>query len=432
MSFKRIKRLFELLKSKKYRELGKILKQSFTRNRKMSFFDLAICILNRRGKTLTLELKNYMKEIGKDEITKQAFSKQRQNLNPEIFRVLDEEYIKMIYKEREIKTYKGYVVLGVDGSMMELPNCNELKEYYGIQLGQPKSVGRVRARAMGIYDCLNNIMVRTRIDKYNVSEKEQIEKELEKLKKMYKHKKIILVCDRLYFGISFIHLLDKMGIKYLIRMQNKHYKKEKLEMASNDEVVDLKIRTNSIFYAETEAEKQELKKIKKVSTRIIKTTIPTGEEEHISTNIDKKELTEEEAKELYFGRWNIEKAFDIIKNKINIENMSSHTAIGVEQDFYSQMLLYNMLEDIKSDSEVEQDPNKKYEYKVNMNIMVGLFREKLINIFLKTKSKDIDKAQEEFITEIKKYLVPIKPGRSFERKRMHSMNKYRHNLRRNS
>lgn len=431
MSFKRIKSILKKIKSNKYQDIGRLIKTKFTRNRKMNFFDLIICILDKKGKTLSLELKDYMKKIKKEEITKQAFSKQRQNLNPEIFRVLDEEYIKLMYKQREIKTYKGYVVLAVDGSMIELPNSKELKEYYGIQLGQPGSVGRVRARGMGIYDCLNNIMVRTRIDKYSVSEKQQIEKELKKIKSIYKHKKIILVCDRLYFGISFIHMLDKMGIKYLIRMQNKHYKKEKIEMKSNDKIVDLKIRTNSVFYAETEEEKEELKKIKTVQTRIIKTKIPTGEEEHLSTNIKREELSEEEAKEIYFGRWNIEKAFDIIKNKINIENMSSHTVIGVEQDFYSQILLYNMLEDIKSDSEIEQDPNKKYEYKVNMNIMVGMFRNSLIKIFLQTKNKDIDKAQEEFIREIKKYLVPIKPGRNFERKRMHSMNKYRHNLRRN-
>ena len=67
-----------------------------------------------------------------------------------------------------------------------------------------------------------------------------------------------------------------------------------------------------------------------------------------------------------------------------------------------------------------------------MNIMVGIFREKLIEVFLQTKVKEIAIRQEEFIEEIKKYLVPIKPNRSYPRKRMHSMNKYRHNLRRNS
>lgn len=55
--------------------------------------------------------------------------------------------------------------------MLELPNSNELKEYYGLQEVQKGSVGRVRARCIGIYDSLNKIMAITRIDPYNVSEK---------------------------------------------------------------------------------------------------------------------------------------------------------------------------------------------------------------------------------------------------------------------
>ena len=43
-------------------------------------------------------------------------------------------------------------------------------------------------------------------------------------------------------------------------MRNEHYKKEKMEMTSKDEEIDLKVRTNSVFYAETEEEKEELKK----------------------------------------------------------------------------------------------------------------------------------------------------------------------------
>ena len=115
----------------------------FIRNRKMSFVDIILFILNNKGKTLTIELNDYMGKQGKEHITKQAFSKQRQNINPEIFKKLNADYIKMIYEEREIFKYKGYIVLAVDGSMIEMPNSPELKEYYGPQKGQEGSVGRV-------------------------------------------------------------------------------------------------------------------------------------------------------------------------------------------------------------------------------------------------------------------------------------------------
>ena len=83
-------------------------------------------------------------------------------------------------------------------------------------------------------------------------------------------------------------------------------------MESDDEEVNLKIRSNSVFYASEERRKK-LKEKKHVKTRIIKET-----EEHLSTNLKPEEITKEEAKDLYFVRWNIEKAFDVIKNKINI------------------------------------------------------------------------------------------------------------------
>lgn len=433
MGFVRIKGVVDLLDENKYKKVGVPSENKFIRKRKMSFTDIILFILNNKGKTLTIELNDYMRKYGKETITKQAFSKQRQNINPEIFNVLNNEYIKMIYAQREIYRYKGYIVLAVDGSMIEMPNSLELKEYYGLQLGQKGSVGRVRGRCLGVYDCLNKIMALTRIDPYNVSEKRQIEEEIENILKIYEKEKIILICDRYYFGLSFINILDKKGIKYIIRMQNKHYKKEKIEMKSNDEEVCLRVRTNSVFNAESIEEKEELKKIKYVKTRIIKTKIPSGEEEHLVTNLSKEELSEKEAKELYFGRWEIEKSFDIIKNKIKIENFTSHKVIGVEQDFYSQMLLYNMLEDVRIDTgEIVkgQEEGLKYDYKVNMNVMVGTLRERFMEIILSNK-EELQKKADEFNEEIKKYLVPIKPGRSYPRKRMHSMNKYRHNLREN-
>lgn len=161
------------------------------------------------------------------------------------------------------------------------------------------------------------------------------EEELTKIKKLYKNEKVMLVCDRFYFGISFINKLEKMGFKYLLRMRNNHYKKEKLEMESNDEIVDLKVRTNSVFYVDNEEEANELRKLKYVKNRIIKKIIPSGEEEHLVTNLTNEELGECEAKELYYGRWEIKKAFDIIKNKIKIENFTSYKVISVEQNFYS-------------------------------------------------------------------------------------------------
>ena len=194
-----------------------------------------------------------------DKITKQAYSKQRKNLNPKVFKHLNNNYVRKIYEEINVVKYKGYIVLSIDGSTVELPNSLELKEYYGLSEGQKGSVGRVRVRTLGVYDSLNKIMVNTNIDPYSVSEKEQILKLLDEIIEFYKNEKILMIFDRYYFGIGFISKLEEKGVKYLIRMRENQYKKE--EMNSEDEKVNLKIRTNSIFYASPE-EKERLKEKK--------------------------------------------------------------------------------------------------------------------------------------------------------------------------
>ena len=410
----------------------RLKEKSFTRNRKMNFETLVKSIIFKKGQTLSLELDEFTEKMGTEKLTKQAYSKQRQNLSPEIFKHLNNCYVNKIYEEIELEKFKDYIVLSVDGSDIELPNSKELKQYYGICQGQKGSVGRVRAKALGVYDSLNRIMIKTTMDPYNKSEKDQFIDLLDELIEYMGNKKYLIVFDRCYFGVAFINKLNEKGIKYLIRQRIKDYKKEKEQMKSNDEIVKLRVRTNSIFYAK-EDDRQKLKEKRYIETRIIKIKLSNGEDEHLCTNLTEDELNTKEAGDLYFTRWNIEKSFDIIKNKINIENFSSKTVVGVEQDFYAQMMVYNMIEDLKRDAEEEmkKNPELKYEYKLNMNILAGIFKKKFIDVLMAPTKEECSKRYMKMIDEIRKHVVPIKPGRNFERKRMHSMNKYRSNLRRN-
>ena len=54
LSFERIKELLKLLSKKEYLKIGKIKETSFTRKRKITYKEIFLCILNKKGKTLTL------------------------------------------------------------------------------------------------------------------------------------------------------------------------------------------------------------------------------------------------------------------------------------------------------------------------------------------------------------------------------------------
>ena len=94
-------------------------------------------------------------------------------------------------------------------------------------------------------------------------------------------------------------------------------------------------------------------------------------------------------------------------------------------------MVYNMLEDIKRDVDGEKKQGLKYEYKVNMNILAGIFKRKFVEVLMAPTAEESLEKYKNMIAKMKKYIIPIKPGRKFPRNRMHSMNKYRSNLRRN-
>lgn len=414
-------------KSEEVRNIARRNKTDFTRNRKMTFEEHLKLMMTKRGMSLQMELRENRKE--KMNITKQGYSKSRQKIRPEVFEYLNRKYVESIYKTKEILVYKGYLLLGVDGTTNELPNCQVLKEYYGISQGQKNSVGRVRARVEGVYDCLNHVMIASKIEPYKVSEKELALKLVKEVKENLPKEKTIMVFDRYYFGVEFVHELEKQGQKFVMRIRDDHYKEEKKE-AGEDGIVEIKIRTNSIFYA-SEENKEELKKRKTIKVRIIK--VEVGETvEYLATNLTEEEMNREEAKEVYHLRWEIEKGYDVIKNKIQIENYSSRTKEGIETEFYAGILVHNMIEDIASEAEEKKTRKGKYEYKVNKNILVGIYRQEIIRVLEIEEEPERELAYKKMIEEMSKNVVEIKPGRRYERRRMHSMNKYRHNLRRNS
>lgn len=435
-SYNRIIKVFKDLKSPELKEIGKLNANTFIRNRSMPFEDLSLCILSKKGLTLSMELEQFFdrKDDYNNTISKQAFSKQRMNLNPKLFKVMNQRYITDIYNETDIKTFHGYILLGIDGSVMEIPNTDDLKKNYGGITDNKNNIVVARAQTSGIYDCLNEIMLDSQISPYKTSEVSLAKKNIDNALKLLKEKKVILIFDRGYPSIEFIYYLNKLGIKYLFRIKNQAYTSEKKLMKSNDEYVDLKITAGRLQHIGDEKLKEEIKKQKNIKNiRITKIKLTDGTIEELVSNLDINEIPYEKMKDLYYQRWNIENSYDVLKNKLYIENFSGKTQITIEQDFYAQMLLYNMLEDIKKDAgkEIKTNINNKYEYKINMNCLVGLFKSKIIEIAIETDDKKREKLYLTLLSKIKRYLIPIKPNRSFSRDKRNTTNKYTTNLRRN-
>jgi hypothetical protein len=393
--------------------------------------------LARKGKTLSMEINNYFKDAAKreDRVSKQAFSKQRMNLNPEVFVILNNEYIQSIYNSSDHKTLNGYIITAIDGTVMEIPDTSELRKTFDCEKTE-NGIDHcaARARTSTIYDVMNNIVIDAQINKYTASEKELGLRNILNMVNLLPDEKVMIIFDRGYVSAELMLILTELQITFLCRVPKGRYEKEKKIMQSNDESIIFELDKNRKRRLSKEVLEQ-AGNPKELNLRMTKVLLETGETECLISNIPFTDFTSDEMGSLYFERWKIETAYDIAKNKLKIENFSGRKQITIEQEFYAHILLLNMIEDLKNDAnrnlEKKGKSDLKYEYKINMNIFIGTFREYLIGIALEKDPVKNQKLYCNLIEEATENLVPIKPGRSFPRKFKRVRTKYPTNLRPN-
>lgn len=444
-SYEKVRRLRYKISTKDLMEKYRKAIKDFTRERKINFEDVIYFTLNKRGLSLKMEMKKFEDMTGRmKDVSKSALCQQRKKIDPKIFKELNSDYIKNSYDNPEdYKTLKGYIVMAIDGMKIEIPDVEELREEYGTSQGRNGQRTSARALTSCLYDVVNNWVIDAQIDKYKASErelaKEHIVEMVVTLADEIDTEKIIIIFDRGYPSIDMIHVLTESKIKYLFRAPNSHYTKELSKMKKEDEKVLIEITKNRMRNIPDIEIREKLKEMKAIESRFVKYKLETGETELLITNLSSEEFTIEELGEIYFKRWKIELAYNIAKNKLDIQNFSGQSKVVVEQEFYAQMLMLNIAEDLRKEANeritARQENGYKYDYQVNMNTLIGILRERFILILFSialNNDEASNKAYDNLIEEIKKEIVPIRPGRKNKREKYKGYNKYKKNLRRNS
>lgn len=428
-------------------EIARYKESDFTRNSPLNLNNLTKLLIFREGKTNQMELYNYFTKINKPEvvITKAALTEQRKKLNPELFIYMNQMLANDIYKEEKIKRIEKtkLIPIGIDGSTFEIPNKPKLKEEFGYARGSEKEEARTvaRAKVSGAYDCANDIMLHATINKNGTSEKKLAMEHIKYIKETYKeeYKNMLFIFDRGYIGIPILTYLEEEGTKYLFRVPKGTFRKEIEGTKKEDEETEIEITKARINNIQDKELREKAREKKRIKIRVIKVKLETEETEILITNIEKEEIETKEMKEIYFKRWNIEKAYDVIKNKLEMESFSGYSKQAIEQDFYAQILLYNIIEDVKqtANKEIKEEQEKKlktykYEYIVNVNILIGICRQYLLAMAIVEEKEKHKKIRDDMLKIIKKNLIAIKSGRKNERKWKSESNKYRTNMKRNT
>lgn len=409
--------------------------EDFTRDRKLGFTDIIMLLMNMIKKSTQLEIDEFIERFDKKEngeamgYSKQAFSKARQKLLPEAFVSLNDTFIDNYYADSEFDMYRGYRLMAADGTTIELPNTEETREHFGYAEGGINKLRVARGRASGLYDLANKILIDCELGRYDDNERDLVKKNIEKLLSYNQdHIKNLILFDRGYPSLEFIlYLMDKK-IDFLMRVE-KVFLKEINEIKSDDEIVEIELTKKRLAGLKLKGLGSWIKNIKSIKIRVIKTVLPSGEEEILISSLLSADITKEELIELYFERWSIETKFDELKNKLEIENFTGEKVITIQQDFYASILINNIASMIRQDAEEElqeriKEKELKHEYQINCNLMIGKLKINLVKMLLEDNVGKRSAMYEKFIGEISKSIVPVRKSRSSPRKKGLKSNKY--------
>lgn len=393
-----------IVNTTEFMEKSRKNKKVFIWNRKVSFAMNILLIFACLKRSIQTGIDQFIIDMdtGFNTYSKQAFSKRRQCILPEAFQELYRLSTEFFYKEAGYKTYSGYRILAVDGSKVNLPCNKELMEIYGCQ----KSTNNlIQSLVSCLTDVLNNVILYGIMAPCNGNGRELAKQHILNLSKIKTDKDIILF-DRGYPSAWLMQYIDQSGFKYIMRCSTSFVASINKKNFTNDGIIKHKFKKNG----------------KEVTFRILRFSISNNTTEVLVTNIF-EEFSTSNFKELYNMRWGIEKTYNCIKNRFGLESFSGTKPVCILQDFYANLYLYNALAMLmygnNNKTPEKKDIETKYVYKINESQAVNKIRDNLIKAVMAESKIERNKLFMKVYKQLQKELVPVRPNRTYKRKRKH-------------
>lgn len=431
-----LEKMREFLWSDEFADRYRNRPNAFVRNRVFSIQITVLFILNLLNKSIAIELLNFTHYLI-NPVSRTAVSKARSKLDPSAFQGLNQVFVEEFYRDNQTLDFHGFTLAAIDGTTLELPiNSFEILAKYGAASNHTDREIPM-ARSSSVFDVLNGTTVDAIIGSYHTSERDLTMQHIENISRLNLDKRLLLMLDRGYPSIELILFLILSGVNFVMRV-NKQFLKESnkafKKTHKKDFTFDIKASRAKQAFRLLKEKFPHLNKNDLFRIRGLVIPLETGEDEVlITTLLDKKEYGRKIFKELYFSRWGIEEEYKFKKSKIEIENFSGLSCNIVEQDFHASILAGNIhavlalesMEELKEEQPVE---TTKYEYKINKNVGLATLKHALIKVLFHPTAS-IPRFCEEIKMDMKRNLVPIRPGRNHPRIRQHPNRKYHMNTR---
>lgn len=386
--------------SKETLDCAKLRANAFMRKRKMLFTDALSVLLDMRKTTLQTRLNLYFKTTkGGDPISQQAFSKLRMNFDHSPFETMVRVAVKKEYSgEYELPLWQGYHVVAVDGSYLQLPRADELRQEFGTRGGGRATGNQPSAGVSVLYDVLHGWPLDPIITHTAMNERTECMKHICFLCKELPHiaQKSILTIDRGYSSLGLFQSLQSSGLKFVARCSTK----------STSQITNSPVGESVVMITSS------------MAIRVVKFELPSGEIETLVTNLF--ELPWEQITELYAIRWGVEMAYFRLKRELSVEKFSGKTPNAIRQDFWASMVLMQAVAVFQKEAnETVQQRQKsksvKHHNRARTSDLIITLRDRFIFAVLCNRPMFCAKEMEEVIKTMARAVSPVRPGRSFGR-----------------
>jgi hypothetical protein len=402
-----------------FKKSHKIGINSFTRERKLGFDKIMSMIIKKSNKSIQNSINDMLLDLGEEvSISNSAYTQARAKLNYTAFKEYAEMASDMFYEDGEYTRYKNFRLLAIDGSVVRLPSSKDIgNEFNPMNVrcqikGFKKEVPQGRASVL--FDVLNNIAVDSSFTNKNNSKDNDLiaydERTLALEHLEYCKKEDLVVMDRGYHSYElFVKYAQKTN--FLVRLPKTTFSKAKFLFDAHSQKKDVILEINAPKTIKASLKRENL--ATKMKVRFIQVILDNGTVEVLATNIlNNDTIKTTDFKELYIKRWGIETYYDLIKNRLNLENFTGLTALAVKQDFYATifltnyeaMLTYDLNEELK-----ETTQENKYVQKINKAVSFNLIKHKVFDLLYNDEPIDemLEKMEKLFLTNT----IVIRPNR---------------------
>jgi hypothetical protein len=400
----------------------------FTRRRKLPFVNVMVMLLQKTVRSIQLHLHDFFAAVALagESASASSWCEARLKLKHTAFIELNQRAILDVayggQKDFVVSLWNGHRLIGIDSSLIRLPNELALGEEFGWVecANQQGSSGRyAQARLSALTDLLNRLVIHTLFVPWQQGERDLAFAHIAHLKP-----EDLALLDRGYAGYELFARFLAAQRHFVCRCPRFSFGAVNRLFAENKEgqsvIVELR-PANGTVEAIRAAGLPE-----RIRVRLVTVRLNTGELEVLATDLlDEALCPTAQFGELYHHRWGIETFYGLVKGRLDLENFTGLSAEAIRQDLHATIFLSNLESILIQPAQAqlrEASEQRKHPAQVNHAVSFHALKSQIIPLLLSDEPipQVLPKLQRLFLDNP----VSSRPGRNVPRQKQSAWRSY--------